>query len=84
MIKSYMCETCHNEFDFHHHPSDEVAVCPKCDSNVLQRVINGGAVFKVIVPDYPGAKRLKAGHIHRFQNRPAETSYVTVPSTILK
>jgi hypothetical protein len=36
------------------------------------------------VPDYPGAKRLKAGHIHRFQNRPAETSYVTVPSTILK
>jgi hypothetical protein len=33
----------------------------------------------VIVPDYPGAHRRKAGYVHKYVNRPAERATVSVP-----
>lgn len=83
MIKTYKCDPCDYVFEFNHHPKDQVAECDKCKSTVLTRIPDGGISFSTIIPDYPGAKKLKAGYVHKFVNKPAEKAYVSVPSTIL-
>lgn len=37
--------------------------------------------MSVIVPDYPGAQRRKAGYVHKYVNRPAERTTVSVPQS---
>lgn len=58
---------------------DEQVTCLTCGSCNTTKV-SGGRAFHVIVPTYPGSKRLKAGYTHTHADRPAEKNSVSVPS----
>lgn len=77
-LQAYTCLDCGEHYEFTHHPVDEQNVCPRCGSTEADLHL-GGRMFAVIVPDYPGAQRRKAGYVHKFVNRPAERTTVSVP-----
>lgn len=57
--------------------SDEAVTCA-CGSTDCEPLL-GGRSFHTIIPMYPGSKRLKAGYVHNYVNRPAEKVSVSVP-----
>lgn len=77
-VSDYYCEDCQQTYEFMHHPVDEPAVCPACGSKAATAV-PGGRLLGVIVPTYPGCKRVKAGYVHTHGDRPAEKISVSVP-----
>lgn len=77
-LQSYTCRGCGKPYEFTHHPVDEQNICPHCGSADADLHL-GGRSFSTIVPDYPGAKRRKAGYVHNFANRPADRVTVSVP-----
>ena len=49
---------------------DETPSCSECET-VLTKTMTQRHIFTTIIPDYPGAKRRKAGYVHQYVNRPA-------------
>ena len=43
---------------------------------ILERLMPAPHMLETIVPTYPGSKKLKAGHVHKFKNRPAEKTQI--------
>lgn len=80
-IHDYACP-CGNKFEFMTMAAGETVHCPICDSDAVDVVLSGGTVFGTIVPDYPGAKKIKAGYVHTHADRPAEKSSVSVPRKV--
>ncbi len=72
-LRDYDC-VCGNRFEFLHHPTDEVAVCPACDRkmNEADQVCSSSKPFGTIIPMYKGSLRQKAGYVHTHGDRPAE------------
>ena len=71
IIDDYECPACGKESLDLLVDSGEVPTCEDC-STPLQKVFVGRHLFNTIIPDYPGAKRRKAGYVHQYVNRPAE------------
>lgn len=77
-LQEYICGDCGAGFEYLHMAPTDRAVCPACNSSSLELCL-GGHTFSTIVPVYPGAHRRKAGYVHKYVNRPAEKTYVSVP-----
>jgi hypothetical protein len=45
--------------------------CPKCSKSMLRYWKKSPVTFTVIVPDYPGSKKHKAGYVHSHGDRSA-------------
>lgn len=45
--------------------------CPACGENGHQVLLGVPPLLTVIIPDYPGSKRLKAGYVHSHGDRGA-------------
>lgn len=56
------------------------AVCKCGRTMTVDEERLGGAIFHVIVPMYRGSLCHKAGYVHKYQNVPAEKTYVQVPA----
>lgn len=54
---------------------DEEVLCPDCDK-VMERQMGAPHIFTTIIPTTRTSKRHKAGHQHKFVNRPAEKTQV--------
>lgn len=85
MYKSYdfECPKCPHKFDDLIKPGEPNPPCPTC-KGPTEIVVSAHRLFTTIVPDYPGAKKLKAGYQHKYVNRPREKIGVSVPSKIGK
>lgn len=49
---------------------EETPDCSAC-GKPMKKIPTGGNLFTTIVPDYPGAKKNKAGYVHTHGDRPA-------------
>lgn len=76
MLKSYdfECDECQHLFnDLVEGVSGLPEECPACKSpKGFTKRMSAPMVPKVIVIDYPGSKRFKAGYVHTHADRPAE------------
>ncbi len=50
---------------------DEVLRCSACGVKMKMVFKEAPKLFSTIVPDYPGAKKIKAGYVHTHADRPA-------------
>ena len=80
-LNDYSCNGCEELFEYLVYNSEDIPSCPKCKSKDLQ-IGPGGILFKKIVPTYTGSAKLKAGYQHKYVNRPAEKTSVSVPAKI--
>jgi hypothetical protein len=69
ILKDYSCPACAWSGELLLE-KDEKALCPICHEPLLWEVTTG-KMFKVIVPDYPGAHKRKAGYVHQYVNKSA-------------
>jgi len=69
-VYDYLCPACEHRQDNVLVKYDGEVRCDKCDE-VSERLACAPTIFTEIVPMYPGAKMRKAGHVHKFPNRPA-------------
>jgi DNA-directed RNA polymerase subunit RPC12/RpoP len=83
-MRDYCCMACGTDYEFLHHPAEEMAICPNCGSDKAESRASCGKLLTVIIPVYPGCKRVKAGFVHSHGDRPAEKGSVSVPRTSFK
>lgn len=77
-MQDYTCRGCGKVYEYLLHGKNDTVTCPSCSSRDAAP-IPGGRTFSVIVPMYPGAKKIKAGYIHSHGDRPREKISVSVP-----
>jgi putative FmdB family regulatory protein len=70
VLKDYKCKSCETVFEALEMYSGEPITCPECSGECGRIYIKAPSDFKVIVPDYPGAKKRKAGYQHTHVDRP--------------
>jgi len=75
ILDDYICPTCAREEKDLLVARDETPRCPECDA-ALVKIPARGHLFGTIIPDYPGARRRKAGYVHQYVNRPATKKQV--------
>lgn len=62
-IYDYMCPNKHvQEHRCHSSQRPETLTCPECDELAKQAILGAPSLFTLVVPDYPGSKKLKAGY----------------------
>jgi putative FmdB family regulatory protein len=76
-IDDYKCE-CGATFEAMKMASDELVNCPECNSIKVEELMGKTVSFHVIIPAYPGSKKIKAGFCHTHADRPAEKGSVSV------
>lgn len=54
---------------------DEEISCPECGETMV-RQMGAPNIFTTIIPTYPGSQKHKAGHVHKFTNRPATKTQI--------
>jgi putative FmdB family regulatory protein len=77
-IYDFQCERCEHvcEDELCSNAEAEKGLrCPSCGGD-MTRLMGAPRVFTTIIPTYPGSKRHKAGHVHKFANRPAEKTQI--------
>jgi hypothetical protein len=77
MLKMYdfHCFECNNTFE---QLVDAVTEWPCPCGKKAQRLMPGGHSFTIIIPDYPGSKKLKAGYQHSHGDRPKTPGKIQV------
>lgn len=62
---------------------DEAVVCEECGA-IMDRDHPAPTTFTTIVPTHTDSQRLKAGHVHKFGNRPATKTQVGYGGSVSK
>jgi len=62
---------------------DEEVLCEKCGES-MTRDMGAPHTFTHIIPTYPGSQRFKAGHVHKFNKRPATKTQIGYGGSVSK
>lgn len=69
-LRDARCNVCEHTFEVFLEDGVTPPLCPLCKAD--SRIIMGAPkLFTTIIPDYPGAKRQKAGYVMSHGDRPA-------------
>jgi putative FmdB family regulatory protein len=80
----FHCNTCNTDFESLEETRDVKPECPTCHVSDTHAILSAGVQLTTIQVTHKNSKRLKAGHVHKFVNRPAEKISVTVPAKLDK
>jgi putative FmdB family regulatory protein len=64
LLMDFRCDACGTEFEELVDSGTEVFKCPECDGLAERTFAKAAHLCTVIVPNYPGCKRQKAGYTH--------------------
>ena len=84
----YQCPRCERIHANQLEEEGDSFFCGECGQEghkiTLERLMPGPKTLTTIVPTYPGSKALKAGHAHKFNNRPAEKTQIGFGGSVSK
>ena len=66
----FECEKCHEKYE-DIVKEGEASSCAKCSHANWKHLMPATKTFTTIIPDYPGAKKHKAGYVHSHGDKPA-------------
>ncbi|MBA2708687.1 MAG: hypothetical protein H0U59_12855 [Gemmatimonadaceae bacterium] len=80
IMHDFHCDQCNLDFEDLVQSDEKKTPCV-CGATA-DRVMSAPKMFQEIVPTTLTSKKLKAGYVHHFNNKPAEKISVSVPRAI--